>query len=69
MRNCFWMVVGIGVPYVKHPTEEKARAEATRLALLHRGQEFTVLKSIATVSVECVQWSLHRTPEPGEISF
>lgn len=66
-RKTFWMVVGIGVPYFKHDSENNARAEAERLARLNPGQEFTVLESIATVVKSDVNWIPHG--ECGDVPF
>ncbi len=52
----FWMVVGEGVPKYKHTTLMSARIEAERLAKLHRGQQFTIVKSVATCVSSDVQW-------------
>lgn len=55
----FWMVVGRGVPCVKHDSEQSARAEASRLAKNNPGEPFTVLESIATACKVEVQWTDH----------
>ncbi|MGF3026537.1 hypothetical protein ACQVP2_27405 [Methylobacterium aquaticum] len=43
----FWMVfgVGCGAPTVRHKTENRAIAEASRLAVLNPGVKFCVLSS------------------------
>lgn len=55
----FWMVLGQGVPRVIHTREGLARSEAARLARLHPGESFTVLESIATVTVDNLKWEDH----------
>lgn len=60
----FWMVSGQGVPVVRHNTEELARSEAARLARIHQGESFTVLESIATVTVDNMKWEEHDNAIP-----
>lgn len=56
----FWMVLGAGVPTVRHTSKESAEKEAERLAKCNQGQEFTVLESQGTVSVKIVtSWDKH----------
>ena len=45
--DVFWVVwnPGAGLPRVKHNTEQKAKNEAERLALLNPGQRFYVLEA------------------------
>jgi len=56
MAAKFWMVVGRGVPYFKHATEESADREAARLAVLCPGESFTVLEAIRTAVRQDVRW-------------
>lgn len=56
MKRTFWMVVGSGVPYFRHPTEGHARAEAERLARLNPNEEFWVVESIAAVKKSDLSW-------------
>lgn len=56
----FWMVLGVGVPTVRHTSKESAEKEAERLAKCNHGQEFTVFESQGTVSVKIVtSWDKH----------
>lgn len=55
----FWMVLGNGVPTYRHTTLMSARTEAERLARLHPGSSFTILKSVATVVRSDVKWTPH----------
>ncbi|KKM75117.1 hypothetical protein LCGC14_1393430 [marine sediment metagenome] len=54
----FWMVHGgIGArPIVRHNSFEDAKQEATRLALLHPGSDFTVLESVGYCLKSDVTW-------------
>jgi hypothetical protein len=61
----FWMVLGSGgAPTVKHLSEGTARSEAARLARLHPGESFTVMESIATVTVDNLKWEEHEFEIP-----
>lgn len=57
----FWMVWNPGnrAPTVKHPTLEKAKAEAQRLARTNPGQEFIVLQSLGAFKTVDVEWKGH----------
>lgn len=55
-KQKFWMVVGTGVPNVRHYDKDVAITEAERLARQCPGQEFTVLQSLATVKKTDVVW-------------
>ena len=46
-------------PKQKHATEQEARAEAERLAAKHPGQDFIVLRSVATCRTKDVGWTEH----------
>lgn len=66
----FWMVLGSGEPTYRHATEQSARDEAARLANLHPGQTFTVLRAVASCTKNTVTWSLYRIAANGdEIPF
>jgi hypothetical protein len=54
----FWLVWndGKGLPKMRHPTEQSARAEAERLAFTCPGQQFHVLKLIASCAHNAVLW-------------
>ncbi len=65
----FWMVVGDGVPYVRHQTLMAARTEAERLARLHKGQAFTVMKSFATCVSTDIQWTSNDPEADSQIPF
>lgn len=67
--ECFWMVLGNGVPTVRHATEEAARQEAARLARCHAGQEFLVLKSVATVVRSDLSWTKHEEYIVSKLPF
>jgi hypothetical protein len=45
----FWMVLGEGVPLVRHVSEEAAVHEATRLARRCPGRQFFVLEAIRLI--------------------
>lgn len=63
----FWMVVGRGTPTYRHETLMGAREEAERLARLHPGDEFVVLKSVCRVVKTDVTWSAYvHTNAPGD---
>ena len=55
-REKFWLVLGIGTPAYRHPTAKSAQLEAERLAMLHRGEPFTVLEAIATARKMDIAW-------------
>jgi len=55
----FWMVVGRGTPTYRHANLIDARAEAERLARLHSGEEFVVVKSVARVVKNDVSWTAY----------
>lgn len=59
----FWVVwcPQAGPPTVRHETESAAKAEATRLAGIHRGQQFFVLQSLGFARAVDVEWH----PQPG----
>ena len=68
----FWMVWRVGgmLPSHRHTTEESARQEAQRLAKLHPGHEFIVLRAVAKVRKDEVQWrelSGHPIPWIGAV--
>lgn len=46
-------------PMFAHPTREAAEKEAERLAKLNPGEEFVVLRSIASVQHTSVTWTNH----------
>lgn len=46
--NEFYMVLGSGMPMVRHPTHKAAYRTAHRMAKLHPGQEFFVLRSASS---------------------
>lgn len=48
----FWMVVGSGQPVYRHQNLITATAECERLARLHQGQEFTVVKSVLSMKID-----------------
>lgn len=58
-RGKFWMVVGDGTPYHRHPSKQSAKNEAERLARLYTGKEFTVVESLATVVKSDLAWELN----------
>jgi hypothetical protein len=49
MQKEYWMVLGAGRPNYQHTKEQSAIDEAERLALLHPGSAFTVLKAVCTI--------------------
>jgi len=55
----FFMVVGEGVPNVRHATLDNAKKEAERLARCHIGTAFTVVESVVTVVKSDLQWIPH----------
>ena len=57
----FWMVLGDDPPVFHHDSPQSAIQEAERLAQNHRGKTFTVLKSIASVKFNAVQWQEHES--------
>lgn len=65
------MVVGNGTPVYRHQTLMSAMQEAERLANLHPGSEFTVLKSVKTCVKRQVQWISHVEIDPhgNEVPF
>jgi hypothetical protein len=60
MTKAFWMVwrEGGGSPQKQHLSEGAARAEADRLARIHRGDRFHVLRAVASCRVVEVQWDV-----------
>lgn len=44
--HTFWMVLGNGVPTVRHQSQESAEREAERLADLNPGHSFFVLQAL-----------------------
>jgi hypothetical protein len=62
----FWMVSGQGVPVVRHTSLSLAKSEAARLARKCPGESFTVMESIATVTVDNLKWEVH---EDNKIPF
>ena len=59
------MVLGAGNPVFRHDNLTSAIKEAERLANLHPGSTFTILKSIAHVQFKQVQWEEHESVEAG----
>lgn len=55
----FWMVLGCGIPIVRHNDKQSARTEAERLARAYPGSEFVVLESLASVVKSDISWALH----------
>lgn len=53
----FWMVIGSGMPTVRHHSYETARVEAARLSQTHRGQRFYVLEAVASCVCDEVHWT------------
>jgi hypothetical protein len=69
-KDMFWMVLGRGMPTVRHPNRHDAEAEAARLALQIPGQEFVVLQAVAThCAVISTRTSLDGYDECGDIPF
>lgn len=66
MNEMFWMVWNPegNMPRVRHETESLALKEASRLALLNRGQQFYVLAATDRVQVEQVQRTRLEPPVP-----
>ena len=62
----FWMVLGSGMPVYRHESESAARNEAGRLARIHTGQEFVVLKSVVSCVVNELRWD---ESEPEDVGF
>lgn len=60
-KTPFWVVWNPATRYVgvKHPTQEEAEIEANRLASVHRGDEFVVLKSICSFRANTVVRTVH----------
>ena len=58
MKEPFWIVWcdNGGVPTVKHPTVQSARAEAERLARTNAGRHFHVLQVIGSAVYAQVNW-------------
>lgn len=52
----FYMVLGAGEPTYKHATLQSARAEAERLARIHRGEKFYVLGAVGVAVVDDLKW-------------
>lgn len=64
MAERFWIVWNPGSsrpPTRRHRSEESARCEAERLARLNPGQQFIVLRAVASARVVDVQWTEYRT--------
>ena len=53
----FWMVLGSGVPSVRHSSIDSAEREAERLAKLNAGQQFFVLEAVKSVKAGDVEWT------------
>lgn len=53
-----------GPPRYRHTSEESARKEAARLASVHKGSEFIVLRTVATYQDHGIQISEHLTHPP-----
>lgn len=51
-------------PTYRHPDLQSARLEAERLARLHKGEIFVVLRSIGEVCAHDVQWTQHADAIP-----
>lgn len=53
-REKFWMVFGASraAPTFQHTTKNAAKKEAARLAALHPGERFYVLKAVAGFEAE-----------------
>ena len=65
MQKEYWMVLGAGRPNFQHSTEQSAIDEAERLALLHPGSAFTVLKAVCTIRSNLqVSTTKYGRPEP-----
>ena len=63
-RSKFWMVLGNGVPTVRHCDKKTAEREAERLARVNPGQPFTVLESLATAIRSDIAWETHEDQPP-----
>jgi hypothetical protein len=65
MKECFWVVwcEQNRNPMCKHPTERLAMLEAERLARLHRGDIFHVLKLIGSCTASDVVWTIPTTED------
>lgn len=59
----FWMVLGVGMPRVRHTSKQAAKLEAERLAIMNPGEDFVVLESLATCRKDSVQWELNDEDE------
>lgn len=65
----FWMVLGRGVPTMRHTTRLDAKNEAERLARIHRGTEFIFLEAIAKAISSDVQWEKATGDHQDSIPF
>jgi len=59
MARRFYMVLGQGMPTVRHPTYDSAQREAERLARIDRGKTFVVLASVSETVVSDVRTTVH----------
>lgn len=66
-RDKFWMVLGNGVPTMRHESLKIASDEAGRLASCHPGQEFTVLEAVVTCRKQDVVWERHEYYGPSGV--
>lgn len=61
----FWMVLGAGMPTIRHATEEAAHQEAQRLARNHYGAKFYVLKAVMLVEKNDVKTTVLVENDPN----
>ena len=69
-RDTFWLVwcpMGTTPPRHRHPSRREALAEASRLARMHRGDEFFVLRAESRARVVDVE--VLELDDPGEVPF
>lgn len=67
MQEKFWLIWNErhGPPTVKQLDRHGAKAEAERLAKLHRGETFHVLELLGSVTVSDVHWDVADRNDDG----